>query len=105
MTDGSIKSPDHSMYEVAPKVLGTGGWPTVVWEVAFSEDEKKLAHDLGRYITCSGGRVLLAIGIKIELDPAPKEPKQPQNLKRVTCTFWETENIECFATLEEWARN
>lgn len=101
MTDGSIKSPDYSMYEYSPKVFGTAGWPTVVWEVAASEDEKKLAYDLGRYITCSSGRVLLAIGLKIEFDPAPKGPKQPRNLKRVICTFWETEDIQCFATLEE----
>ena len=98
MMDSSIKSPDYSMYEVAPKLRATGGWPTVVWEVAYSQDEKKLAYVLGRYVTCSAGMVQLAIGINIELDPALK---QPQNLKRVTCTFWEIKDIQRFATLEE----
>ena len=70
----------------------SGGWPTVVWEVVCSQDEKKLAYVLGRYMTCSAGMVRLAIGINIELDPAP------QNLKRVRCTFWE---IQRFATLEQ----
>ena len=52
MMDGSIKSPDYSMYEVAPKPRVTEGWPTVVREVAYSQDEKKLAYVLGRYVTC-----------------------------------------------------
>jgi hypothetical protein len=43
MIDGSIKSPDYSMYEVAPKICIMAGWPTVIWEVAYSQDEKKLA--------------------------------------------------------------
>lgn len=98
MIDGSIKSPDFSMYEVTPTVRAAGGWPTVVWEVAYSQDEKKLAYVLGRYVTCTRGMVRLAIGINIELDPALK---QPQNLKRVTCTFWEIEDFQLFATLEE----
>ena len=98
MMDGSIKSPDYSMYEVAPKPRITEGWPTVVWEVAYSQDEKRLAYVLGRYVTCSAGMIRLAIGINIELDPALQ---QPQNLKTVTCTFWEIEDIQCFATLEE----
>jgi hypothetical protein len=98
MMDGSIKSPDYSMYEVFPKLCIMAGWPTVVWEVAYSQDEKKLAEVLGRYVTCSAGMVQLAIGINIKLDPALK---LPQNLKRVTCTFWEVKDIQRFATLEE----
>ena len=70
----------------------------VIWEVAYSQDKKKLAYVLGRYITCSAGMVQLAIGINIELNPALK---QPWNLKRVTCTFWEIKDIQHFATLEE----
>jgi hypothetical protein len=96
MMDGSIKSPDYSMYEVSPKLRVTAGWPMVVWEVAYSQDEKKLAEVLGRYVTCSAGMVRLAINI--ELDPALKLPR---NLKRVTCTFWEVKDIQRFATLEE----
>jgi hypothetical protein len=74
MMDGSIKSPNYSMYEVAPKLCVMGGWPMVIWEVAYSQDEKKLTEVLGRYVTCSVGMVRLAIGINIELDPALKPP-------------------------------
>ena len=42
------------------------GWPTVIWEVAYSEDEKKLACDPARYVACSLGRVWLAIGLNVE---------------------------------------
>ena len=53
-----IKSSNYSLYENHPqkkplmKVL-----PSVVWEVAYSQDEMKLAYDLGRHVTCSLGRV------------------------------------------------
>ena len=70
MMDGSIKSSDYSMYEAAPKPCVTEGWPTVVWEVAYSQDKKKLAYVLGKYVTCSARMVRLAIGINIELNPA-----------------------------------
>jgi hypothetical protein len=98
MMDGSIKSPNYSMYEVFLKLRVMAGWPTVVWEVAYSQDEKELAEVLGRYVTCSVGMVWLAIGINIELNSALK---LPWNLKRVTCTFWEAKDIQRFATLEE----
>jgi hypothetical protein len=98
MMDGSIKSSDYSMYEVSLKLCVMAGWPMVVWEVAYSQDEKKLAEVPGRYVTCSAGIIRLAIGINIKLDPALK---LSQNLKRVTYTFWEVKNIQCFATLEE----
>jgi hypothetical protein len=96
MMDGSIKSLNYSMYEVFPKLCVTAGWPTVIWEVAYSQNEKKLAEVLGRYVTCSAGMVQLAIGINIELDPALK---LPQNLKRVTCTFWEVKDIQRFGRI------
>ena len=59
LVDG-VKSPDYSMYEDRPatrKQPVMQSWPTVTWEVAYSEDEKQLAHDLGRYVACSLGRV------------------------------------------------
>lgn len=94
LVDG-IKSPDYSMYEVDSKIP----WPTVVWEVAYSENERKLAYDLGRHIACSVGRVRLAIGVKIELNHAPEG--LPQSLKKLTCAFWEADRIERYATLQE----
>jgi hypothetical protein len=62
-----IKSPGYSLYENHPqKKPLTKVLPTVVLEVAYSQDEKKLAYNLGRHITCSLGRVQLAIGVNIE---------------------------------------
>lgn len=100
MVDGSRKSPDGSIYEDFPKFSQAGGWPTVVWEVAYSQHEKDLAYVLGRYVTCTAGKVRLAIGVKIKLDPdVPVE--EPQIMQKVTCTFWEVEETQEFATLEE----
>ena len=63
LEDG-VKSPDFSLYEDHPtKPPATQAMPTVVWEVAYSEDEKQLAHDLGRYVACYLGRVRLAVGL------------------------------------------
>ncbi|KAF8811485.1 hypothetical protein BYT27DRAFT_7252739 [Phlegmacium glaucopus] len=98
LEDG-IKSPDYSLYENNPmKQPLTQGWPTVVWEVAYSENEKKLARDLARYVACSLGRVRLAIGVNIECNYVAG---QRQGLKKVTCTFWEADYAETFTTLEE----
>jgi hypothetical protein len=98
LVDG-IKSPDYSLYENHPqKKPLTKALPTVVWEVAYSQDERKLAYDLGRHVTCSLGRVRLAIGVNIEHDCPAKG--QPRSLKMVTCTFWEPESVKEFATLE-----
>jgi hypothetical protein len=70
LEDG-IKSPDFSLYKDHPtKQPLMQAWPTVVWEVAYSENEQKLAYDLGRYVACFLSRVWLAIGVKIECDPA-----------------------------------
>jgi hypothetical protein len=69
-------------------------WPMVVWEVAYSENEKKLANDLGRYIGCSFGMVQLAIGVKIKCNCNGK------GVKKVTCAFQEADYAKAFATLE-----
>ena len=64
LVDG-IKSSDYSLYENHPqKKPLTKALPTVAWEVAYSQDEK-LVYDL-RHVTCSLGRVRLAIGVNIE---------------------------------------
>lgn len=69
-------------------------WPTVTWEVTYSEDEKQLACDLGRYVACSLGRVWLAISFRIEHTPAVVE--QPWHLKMATCVFWEADYVKTF---------
>ena len=74
-----------------------------MWEVANcnlgSGNEKELAHGLWKYIACSLSRVKLVIGLKIECYPAVTG--QPQDLKKVMCTFWEADYAEMFTTLEE----
>ena len=100
LMDGTIKSPDFSMYETpSPMDALTNGMPTVVWEVAYSQNEKKLAYYLGKYVACSLGFVRLAIGVNIEHTAAVKG--QPRALKLVTCSFWEADDAEIFATFEE----
>jgi hypothetical protein len=99
LVDG-VKSPDFSLYEDHPdRQPLTQASPTVVWEVAYSEDEKKLTYDLGRHVACSEGKVRLAIGVKIGHNRAAKG--QPRDLAKVTCTFWEPDYVEEYATLEE----
>ena len=56
-------------------------------------------HDLGRYVTCSLGRVQLAIGLRIEHNCAVAG--QPQGLKKVTCAFWKVDYAKTFMTLKE----
>ena len=66
LEDG-IKSPDFSLYDNHPqKKPLMKACPTVVWEVAYSQNESKLAIDLGRHVACSLGRVRVAIGLNIE---------------------------------------
>jgi hypothetical protein len=101
LVDGAIKSPDFSMYEdLDPPTTKpmTEGVPTVVWKVAYSQDEKNLAYVLGRYVTCSLGSVQLAIGMNIEHNNVQG---QPWVLKKVTCTFWEADYTETFVRFEE----
>jgi hypothetical protein len=97
LCDG-IKSPDFSLYEndpnQAPMLLAM---PTVVWEVAYSEDEKKLAYDLGRHIACSFGLVRLAIGVNIERN---RIGGVFRGVKQVTCALWEADYAQEFATLK-----
>ena len=101
LKDG-IKSPDFSLYEEHPEEeLVIKAWPTVVWEVRYSENEMKLAEDVGRLVACSIGRVQLAIAVKVEHNSSEKPGQLQGPLKKVTCALWEVDNIEEFTTLEE----
>jgi hypothetical protein len=77
LVDGAIKSPKFSMYEdpdpSTTKPM-TEGMPTVVWEVAYSQDEKNLAYVLGRYVACSLGSVRLVIGMNIKHNNVRGQP-------------------------------
>ena len=100
LLEDGIKSPDFSLYDHDPKEVAlTQLWPMVVCEVAYSERAEKLAYDLGRYVTCSLGRVRLAIGVNIEHDRAKEG--QPQHLEQATCAFWEVEDLDIFATFKQ----
>jgi hypothetical protein len=99
LEDG-VKSPDFSLYDHDPtEVALTQLWPMVVCEVAYSERAEKLAYDLGRYVTCSLGRVQLAIGVNIERNRAREG--QPQSLTQATCVFWEVEDLDTFAMFKQ----
>lgn len=76
--DVGIKSLDFSLYENhLMKHPLIQAWLTVVWEMDYSENEQKLVYDLGRYVVCSLSRVQLAIGVKIECNPAVPGGQQP----------------------------
>jgi hypothetical protein len=92
LADG-VKSPDFSLYEnERTSGLEMQSSPTVVWEVAYTEDDRKLARDCARHICGSRGEVLLAIAVDIQhLSPQPGKPRQ---LESVTCSFWELDDVE-----------
>lgn len=70
MADSGAKSPDFSVldesFSQAHPSSKIAGVPTVVWEVAYSETEKKLSEDFGQWISMSDGGVQLANGIDIK---------------------------------------
>jgi len=98
LVDG-IKSPDFSLYEESDSQPLLAAWPTVTFEVAYAENDRKLARDCGRYVACSSGKVQLAMGLNIEHYPI--EPGNPRKLKRVTCTYWTLDDIKTFVTLKK----
>jgi hypothetical protein len=97
LVDG-IKSPDFSLYEESDVRPMVAAWPTVTFEVAYSERRKKLARDCGRYVACSSGKVQLAIGVNI--DHYPIVSGNSRVLKQVMCTFWGLDDVKVFDTLE-----
>lgn len=102
LADGFIKSPDGSMYEPSSGNDDddiTKNMPTVVWEVAYGQNEKSLVQCLARYVACSLGSIRLAIGLNIEHNK--RVEGQPRTLKQITCAFWEADYMETFPTFEE----
>ena len=88
LVDGLKKAPDASFSDSDPRIpLEARSFPTIIWEVALTESTAKLAVDCGRFIACSKGRGLLAIGIDI------KHHKDHVNgLPSVRCSIWELED-------------
>jgi len=88
LVDGLKKAPDCSFADSDPNIPPDArSFPTIIWEVAVTESSAKLAMDCGRFIACSQGRGLLAIGIDI------KRGKDDSgiNLPTVRCSMWELE--------------
>ncbi len=60
------KSADFSLADNTPGLPNVFAvFPTLVWEVAYTQPSRELAATCARWIACSLGRVLLAIGIDI----------------------------------------
>ena len=66
LADGVTKAPDQSLLDGTPgRPARLKGWPTVAFEVAWSQTSKNLAEVCGRWVAASIGKVNLAIGIDI----------------------------------------
>jgi hypothetical protein len=60
------KSADFSLVDCTPGLADIlAVFPTIVWEVAYTQTSRELAEVCARWIACSLGRVLLAVGIDI----------------------------------------
>ena len=93
LVDGLRKSPDFSFADSNPDLpLDARGFPTIIWEVALTESSRELAKDCGRFIACSQGRGLLAIGIDIKHAIGDRLPT-------VRCSIWELDEGE---HIEQW---
>ena len=93
LVDGIKKSPDFSFSDSDPNIPPEArSFPTIIWEVALTESSAKLAVDCGRFIACSQGRGLLAIGIDIKHG-------NDDELPSVRCSIWELDDGEL---LETW---
>lgn len=93
-----VKSPDYSLYERHGKFSKTTRrYPTIVWEVAYSESRRKLAEDAARLLCLSGGRVLLVVAIDIRASPAPA-----RKLESMTWAFWEVTNKVELKAASDW---
>ncbi|KJA23583.1 hypothetical protein HYPSUDRAFT_581959 [Hypholoma sublateritium FD-334 SS-4] len=72
LEDGTTKSPDYSYYDPnkPPKDSMLERYrrmyPTIIWEVAFAEDARKLGSDCARWVGASGGNINMAISITIQ---------------------------------------
>jgi hypothetical protein len=92
LTEG-VTSPDYSLYEwkEGNEHVDSNTFPTIVWEVAYSELEKKLVLDVARHICLSRGRIRLVVAINFThyADTWPRE------LDTVTWAHWEVDGSQC----------
>lgn len=94
LSDGTIKAPDQSIYD--PRWLPGEGddddddgptYPTLVWEVGYSESAKQLSIDCARWILTSFSNTMTAYGIDIEsFGPTRRGVRGP--LSKITVNKW-----------------
>ena len=84
LANGTKKAPDDSLIDDTPgKPIRLKGWPTVVFEMAWSQTSKELAEICGRWVAGSEAKVNLAIGIDVILKyEKPKREKDKKGKKK-----------------------
>ncbi len=98
---GDKKSADYALFDATPGMHAIfRKYPTLVCEVAYAETSAKLAEDCGRWIACSLGRILLAVGLDITLKKKINKEDLPE-ISAVFCNFWELIGAERFDELPE----
>jgi len=76
LASGTRKAPDQNFVDSTPgRPIRLKGWPTVVFEVAWTQTSNNLAEVCGRWVAASCGKVNLAIGIDIIVKPKEKGKK------------------------------
>jgi hypothetical protein len=76
LADGMRKAPDQNFVDSTPgRLLRLKGWPTVVFEVAWTQMSNNLAEVCGQWIAASCGKVNLAVGIDIIVRPKEENNK------------------------------
>ena len=93
--NSGFKSPDFSLYEVKD---GGGvsddqdnSTPTVVFEVAYSQDTRSVVEEAARHICLTRGEVQLVVAIDI----VHKTGTKPRELESVTWSHWEEDVLSC----------
>jgi len=100
------KAPDFSLYELKDTAESEAdkddnSTPTVVWEVGYSENVKKLALDAARHICLTRGRVLLVITIDI-IHEDNRVNGGSRRLKEVKWAHWEMDYSACQEVDDKW---
>ena len=95
-SDGDAKTVEDSFGEGDGKEA-TLAYPTVVVEVGYSESTRNLAEDCARWISCSLGRVYLAIGIDVKYTFRKNNAGQTiagsRKLRGLVCYTWAMKRI------------
>ncbi|KAF8223967.1 hypothetical protein L208DRAFT_1059582, partial [Tricholoma matsutake] len=97
LSDDGEKTPDFAIYEQPDIPDAWTHYPTIAWEVGYSETAKKLGRDAARLVVGTFGGIQLVIMVNIEDKIVKGIGRQ---LKAVTVDFWELTESE---QLESWA--